>query len=219
MNRGAAVALLLAVALLSVAGCASSRSGVTGLSRAQHDYYAALGKTLKANRQTLDSGLTLQLAADRTRERHILEWERDLQKADVILEQRSDTVKGRQRLLELKLSEIDLAAVDRVNALLTIDEARKATILRLYDKIIEAVGAVEKNNTTILAYLENSDAKFLVRSLDLDGIFRVTGAVQQLQGELNETSKQAQEEKRKQTEEVREAVQRARNLLIKVYSK
>ena len=219
MNRGSVVALAFAVALLSISGCASSRSGVTGLSQAQRDYYAALDKTLKANRQTLDSGLALQLAADRTRERNILEWERDLLKAEVILEQRSDAIKGRQRLLELKLAEIDLAAVDRKTTLLSIDEARKAIILKLYDKIIEGVAAVEKNNSTILAYLESSDAKFLVRSLDLDGIFRVIGAVQQLQGELNETSKQAQEEQRKQTEEVREAVQRARNLVIKVYSK
>jgi hypothetical protein len=219
MRRTAGSAVLFVVALVALSGCAMSRSGLTGLSQAQRDYYAALNKTLKENRQTLDSGLTLQLSADRTRELNILEWERDLQKAEVILEQRSREVTGRQRLLELKLSEVDLAAVDRVAAIQATDEARKQTILKLYDKIIEGVSALEKNNATILAYLDSNDTKFLLRSLDLDGIFRVIGAVQQLQGELNQTTKQAQEEQRKQADDIRQAVQRARDLLIKVYAK
>jgi hypothetical protein len=219
MSRATRSAFVLLVTLVALSGCALSRSGLTGLSQAQRDYYAALGKTLKDNRQTLDSGLTLQLSADRTRQRNILEWERDLQKAEVILEQRSKEVTGRQHLLELKLAELDLAAVDRVAAIQTIDEARKQTILKLYDKVIEGVAAVEKNNTTILTYLDGNDAKFLLRSLDLDGIFRVLGAIQQLQGELNQTSKQAQEEQQKQADDVRQAVQRARDLLIKVYAK
>lgn len=219
MSRATRSAFVLLFTLVALSGCALSRSGLTGLSQAQRDYYAALGKTLKDNRQTLDSGLTLQLSADRTRQRNILEWERDLQKAEVILEQRSKEVTGRQHLLELKLAELDLAAVDRVAAIQTIDEARKQTILKLYDKVIEGVAAVEKNNTTILTYLDGNDAKFLLRSLDLDGIFRVLGAIQQLQGELNQTSKQAQEEQQKQADDVRQAVQRARDLLIKVYAK
>jgi hypothetical protein len=219
MSRATRSAFVLLVTLVALSGCALSRSGLTGLSQAQRDYYAALGKTLKDNRQTLDSGLTLQLSADRTRQRNILEWERDLQKAEVILEQRSKEVTGRQHLLELKLAELDLAAVDRVAAIQTIDEARKQTILKLYDKVIEGVAAVEKNNTTILTYLDGNDAKFLLRSLDLDGIFRVLGAIQQLQGELNQTNKQAQEEQQKQADDVRQAVQRARDLLIKVYAK
>jgi hypothetical protein len=212
-------AVLIVVSLVALSGCAMSRSGLTGLSQAQRDYYAALNKTLDDNKQTLDSGLTLQLAADDTRQRMILEWERDLQKAEVILEQRSKEVTGRQRLLEHKLSELDLAAAPRVAAIQATDVARKQTILKLYNKIIEGVSALEKNNATILAYLESSDTKFLLRSLDLDGIFRLIGAVQQLQGELNQTTKQAQEEQRKQAEDIRQAVQRARDLLIKVYAK
>ena len=219
MRRARGSALLFVFALVALSGCASSRSGLTGLSQAQQDYYAALNKTLRENQQTLDSGLTLQLSADRTRELNILEWERDLQKAEVILEQRSEKVTGRQRLLELKLSEVDLAAVDRVAAIQATDEARKQSILNLYKKIIEGVSALEKNNATILAYLDSNDTKFLLRSLDLDGIFRVIGAVQQLQGELNQTTKQAQEEQRKQADDIRQAVQRARDLLIKVYAK
>jgi len=219
MSRARVSAFVLVVALVALSGCALSRSGLTGLSQAQGDYYAALGKTLTENRQTLDSGLTLQLEADRTREHNILEWERDLQKAEVILEQRSKKVTGRQHLLELKLAELDLAAVDRVAALQTIDEARKQTILKLYDKIVEGVAAVEKNNVTILNYLDSNDAKLLLHSLDLEGIFRVIGAVQQLQSELNQTTKEAQEEQQEQTAEIRQAVQRARDLLIKVYAK
>lgn len=219
MSRASVSAFVLLVAMVSLSGCALSRSGLTGLSHAQQDYYAALGKTLRETRQTFDSGLTLQLSADRTRERHILEWERDLQKAEVILDQRSKEVTGRQHLLELKLAELDLAAVDRVAALQMIDEARKQTILKLYDKIVEGVAVVKRNNATILNYLDSDDEKLLLRSLDIEGIFRVIGAVQQLQNELNQTSKEAQEEQRKQTAEIRQAVQRARDLLIKVYAK
>jgi hypothetical protein len=219
MSRAGSSTVLLVAAVVALSGCALSRSGVTGLSQAQRDYYAALDKTLKDNRQTLDSGLTLQLAADRAREENILKWERGLQKAEVILEQRSPTVTGRQHLLELKLAELDLAAVDRVAAIQAIDETRKQTILKLYDKIVEGVAALEKNNATILTYLEGNDAKFLLRTLDLDGIFRVIGAIQQLQAELNQTSKAAQEEQQKQTDDIRQAIQRARDLLIKVYAK
>jgi hypothetical protein len=219
MSRAGSSTVLLVAAVVALSGCALSRSGVTGLSQAQRDYYAALDKTLKDNRQTLDSGLTLQLAADRAREENILKWERGLQKSEVILEQRSPTVTGRQHLLELKLAELDLAAVDRVAAIQAIDETRKQTILKLYDKIVEGVAALEKNNATILTYLEGNDAKFLLRTLDLDGIFRVIGAIQQLQAELNQTSKAAQEEQQKQTDDIRQAIQRARDLLIKVYAK
>jgi hypothetical protein len=219
MTRARHSVFFFILTLFVLSGCAPSRSGLTGLSQQQRDYYAGLNKILKENRQTLDSGLTLQLSADRTRERNILEWERDLQKAEVILEQRSKEVTGRQHLLELKLAELDLAAVDRVAALQTIDEGRKQTILKLYDKIVEGVAVLEKNNATILNYLDTNDAKLLLRSLDLDGIFRVIVGVQQLQSELNQTTKQAQEEQRKQTDEIRQALQRARDLLIKVYAK
>jgi hypothetical protein len=206
-----------AVALLS--GCALSRKGVTGLGQASGTYYADLHSALQQNRQMLNSGLTIQLAADRTRQRNILQWERDLQHAEVILEQRVPDVTGEQRLLELKLAELDLAAVGEVQALQGIDEARKQAILKLYDKVVQAVGTLEKNNATILAYLESSDSKFLLRSLDIEAIFRIVGDIQQVRNDLAHTDRQAQEAQQKQTESARQAVERARDLLIKVYTK
>lgn len=213
--------VLVAVALIVpvLSGCALSRKGVTGLSRAQGDYYARLGATLKENRQKLDSGLALQLSADRARQRHVLEWERDLQRAEVILQQRTSNVTGQQRLLELKLAELDLAAVDRVAALQATDEARKQTILKLYDKVREGVTALEKNNTTILSYLEAGDAKVLLRSLDTAAVFRVVEAVQQLRNELAQTDTQAQDKEQRRIDDAQKAVERARDLLIKVYGK
>lgn len=211
--------LVLVAAVASLSGCALSRKGVTGLGQAQGTYYADLRGALQQNRQTLDSGLTIQLAADRARQRNILQWKRDLQHAEVILEQRAPNVTGEQRLLELKLAELDLAAVGEVQALQGIDEIRKQAILKLYDKVVQAVGTLEKNNATLLAYLESSDAKFLLRSLDIEAIFRIVGDIQQVRNDLARTDKQAQEEQKKHTESARQAVERARDLLIKVYTK
>jgi hypothetical protein len=211
--------LVLVTAVASLSGCALARKGATGLGQAQGTYYADLRSALQQNRQTLDSGLIIQLAADRSRQRNILQWERDLQHAEVILEQRASDVTGEQRLLELKLAELDLAAVGEVQALQGIDEARKQAILKLYDKVVQAVGALEKNNATILAYLESSDSKFFLRSLDIEAIFRIVGDIQQVRNDLAHTNKQAQEEQKKHTESARQAVERARDLLIKVYTK
>jgi hypothetical protein len=219
MKRALWQCLVLVLAVASLSGCALSRRGVTGLSKAEGTYYTDLRTYLQRNRQTLDSGLTLQLAADRARQRNILDWQRDLQHAEVILEQRTPDVTGEQRLLEFKLAELDLAAVGNVQALQGIDEARKQAILELYDNIVKAVAALEKNNTTILAYLESNDASFLLRSLDIDGIFRVVGDIQQARAELAHTDAQAQAQQQKQIESAQQAVERARDLLIKVYSK
>jgi hypothetical protein len=84
---------------------------------------------------------------------------------------------------------------------------------------VQAVGTLEKNNATILAYLESSDSKFLLRSLDIEAIFRIVGDIQQVRNDLAHTDRQAQEAQQKQTESARQAVERARDLLIKVYTK
>lgn len=219
MRRALWHSVLLLLVMVSAAGCALSRKGVVGLGHAQGDYYTALHDTLKAQRGTLDAGLTVELSADRTRQRNMLQWERELERAEVILQQRNPNVTGEQRLLEMKLAELDLAAVDRLSGLQGVDEVRKGTILRLYDKVIQAVDALERNNRIILTYLEGSDAAFFLRSVDIDGIFRLVADIQEVRNELAHSDKRAQEQQQKQGESVRQAVERVRNLLINVYAK
>ena len=172
MTRWHLRAFLVMLALGLLPACASTRQGITDLSQDQQAYFPALQQMLVANRPLFEAGLQAQLDADRGRQRNQLMWERDLRKAEVLL-QSDPSISGDERLLSMKLAEVDLADVARVAALEGIEESRQKALLVLYDKVRKAVEALEKNNTVILKYLESKDAAFALRSLDVDGIFRL----------------------------------------------
>jgi hypothetical protein len=114
---------------------------------------------------------------------------------------------------------VDLADVARVAALEGIEESRQKALLALYDKVRKAVEALEKNNTVILKYLESRDAAFALRSLDVDGIFRLVADLRAVEGEMARVDARAQEQQKKQDERLQAALDRARDLLIKVYAR
>jgi hypothetical protein len=218
MTRWHLRALLVMLAVGPLSACALPRQGVTDLSRDQQAYFSALQQTLVANRPLLEAGLQAQLDADRVRQRNLLMWERDLRKAEVLL-QRNPGIGGDERLLSMKLAEVDLADVAQMTALEGIDASRQRTLLALYDKVRQAVEALEKNNAIILKYLESRDAVFALRSLDLDGIFRLVADLRAVEGEMARLDASAQEQQRRQDERLQAAIERARDLLIKVYAR
>jgi len=207
-------------ALVVTTGCArQTRQGVTGLAQAQDQFFARMADKMQKDRQLLRVGLEEQLVSDRVRQQNLLEWQRDLDKAEIILQQRSGTVTGEERLLSMKLAEADLNAAARVAALRDIDTARRDAILDLYDKVAAAAAAVARNNRTILQYLDSGDATFALRTLDVPSLVQSTTLLRDAGGTLGVLKKESDEEQRKEAEALQKAIERARDVLIKVYAK
>jgi hypothetical protein len=218
MNRNIHVIALLSCAMFYTTGCAIHRGNVTALSQEQQQYYKTLDDTLKKQRQTLAIALEEQLTVDRTRQQNLLDWQRDLEKAEVLL-QRDPNVTGADRLLHMKLAELDLESVDRVAALRKIDESREQAILHLYDQVIVTLESLQKNSTTLVNYLDSKDAVYALKSLDVEGMFRAAAAIRQGSEELGYITKASDEEAKTQREQAQQAIEKVRALLIKVFQK
>jgi hypothetical protein len=218
MNRNLAAIALISCVMVFSTGCAVNRGNVSALSQEQMQYYAKLEDTLKKNRQTLTIALEEQLLADRTRQNNLLTWQRELEKAEVLLK-RDPNVTGADRLLHMKLAELDLESLHGVAALQKIDESRKQAIMRLYDKVIATLETLQKNNATLVSYLESKDAVFALKSFDAEGMFRATAALRQGAEELGYTRKASDEELIERRREARDAVEQVRALLMNVFQK
>lgn len=207
--------LASSLALLITTGCAMNRANVKALSQEQQVYYKKLRSMLNANSSKLELALSEQLKADRVRELNLLSWERDLQKAEVLLRVDANVTKN-QKLLSMKLAEINLEEVSNLSGN-QIDQSRKEAILKLYNKLSEAVESLEKNNDIIIKYLGSGDKKFTLRSLDVEGIVRTLSAIRSVEEELRQIEKRSKEEQKKESQQIQKSIERARDLLIKVF--
>src|SRR5258708_26697126 len=129
------LAALLAGCALFASGCAFHRGNVAALSKEQDSYYAKLEETLTKGRPNLVDALAKQLRADRVRQGNLLEWERDLAKAEVLLQLNANT-SGNRRLLLLKTTESDLKSLSQVhsNKSNTRDNGRLSTSMTVSSK-------------------------------------------------------------------------------------
>ena len=218
MNRNIHVIVLLSCVMFYITGCGIHRGNVTALSQEQQQYYKALEDTLKKKRQTLAIALEEQLAVDRTRQQNLLDWQRDLEKAGILL-QRHPNVTGADRLLHMKLAELDIASVDRVAALRRIDESRAQAILHLYDKVIATLESLQKNTDTLVNYLDSKDAVYALKSLDVEGMFRAATTLREGGEELGYIAKASDEEAKNQREQAKQDVEKVRAALINIFQK
>lgn len=217
MKKIKKIALIVSLSVLFSTGCAMKRANITALSQEQQTYYKQLGSMLVTNRNKLETGLSEELKADRIREFNLMDWKRDLQKAEVLL-QVDANVTGNQKLLSMKLAELNLESIDTLSRD-EIDQTRKQAILNLYDKLIESIMLLEKNNEIILSYIGSGDKKFALRSLDVNGMVRTVSNIRGLQEDLGEIEKRSEEEQKKESEQIRKSIERVQNLLIKVFKK
>jgi len=211
------VLLAVGLSLLLTTGCPMNRANITALSQGQQAYYNKLGNMLKENRSTLEEGLKQQLKADRIREINLMEWQRDLQKAEVLL-QVDANVTGNQKMLSMKLAELSLEAANSPSRN-SIDQSREEAILKLYGKLSKAVELLEKNNETILNYLGSGDKEFALRSIDVEGIVRIVSDIRILQEQLGQIEKRSEEQRKEESDRIRVSIERAQNLLIAVFRK
>ncbi|MDH3336786.1 MAG: hypothetical protein OER22_06930 [Gammaproteobacteria bacterium] len=208
--RLACVAALVAMVLQ---GCAFNRVNVRDLAIQQQNYYAELRKTLEAEKELLQRGLELQVNASAERRENLAQWTLDLHKAEVLLQVNPD-VTGNERLLSNKLAEIDLAAIE--NAEYNRHEAeRAAAYLELYDNLITATKAFEKNNKVLIEYLSASDSEFALRNLDVEGVVRAISGMRDLQESLGKTEERYAEDKKAENERLQKHIERARDVLLK----
>lgn len=217
MNVKQMIISIIVVSLSLTTGCAMNRSNVTALSKKQDEYYSNLINLLEENKDDMEISLKDQLKADKKRELDLLAWERDLKKAEVLL-QVDANVTGNQRLLSMKLAEINLEEVINLSNT-QINEVRKETILKLYQKLIDALKTIKENNDIIIKYLSSSNAEFVLRSFDIDSIVMTVSAIRSVQEELGQIEKRTEEERKKESERIQKAIERSRDVLIKVYKK
>ncbi len=209
------IIFMSSLTLLLTTGCAMNRANVTLLSEAQQTYYTDLNTALKQNRNTLKNGLNEQIEADRIRDLNLVDWERDLQKAEVLLQVNAN-VTGNQKLLSMKLAELNLEAVNNLSGN-KIDDSRKKAILKLYDNLIKAVESLEKNNAQIVKFLGSGNEEFALRNLDVDGLVYMVSTIRSLQEELGQIEKRSEEKREKESERTQRAIERSRDLLVKVF--
>jgi hypothetical protein len=209
---------MLSFVILFSAGCGLHRGNVTALTQEQQQYYAKLEDTLRQKRQTLAIALEEQLKVDLTRQQNLLNWQRDMEKAAVLLA-RQPNVTGADRLLHMKLAELDLQSVQRVAGIPQIDESRKNAILKLYDRLTSALGKLHQNSDTLLKYLESKDAAFALRSLDIEGMFRAAATIREGGEELGHLKKISDKEVQARREFADQAIERTRSLLINIFER
>lgn len=207
---------VLVCCLFSLASaCTFNRANILALSEQQNTYYADLTSMLKKNRSLLETGLVEQVRANRTSRLNIMEWERDLQKGEILLQVDSN-VTGNQRLLAEKLAQLNLESLAHFQNIQTT-QAQVETILELYDALIQAVAAVQKNNTVIIEYLASDDEEFALRSLDVAGIVRAISGIRDVQEALADIEERSEEQKEAGRQRVQVSIERARDALLKAF--
>jgi hypothetical protein len=211
--------LILSLSCLGlVSGCAFKRGNVAALSREQSDYYTKLGTTLRTNRARLQLGLTEQLKADLVRQRNLLAWERDLAKAEILLQVDAKTT-GNQRLLLMKTAESDLGSLKQVQALNDIDSSRLQALMNLDNAVINAVDALEKNNRVMTNYLNAGKVTFALRSLDVQGVVTAVSTLHDMRDQLKGVEARTTQQKAEQGQRLQNDVNRARDVVLKVLEK
>ena len=217
MNTTFSLSCLLICTALG-GGCAFKRGNVASLSQEQEGYYTKLEGALQGNRDRLQLGLTEQLKADLVRQRNLLAWERDLAKAEILLEVDANT-SGNQQLLLMKTAESDLGSLKQVQALKDIDGVRLQALMNLYDAVVTAIDALEKNNQVLTNYLSSGKTEFALRSLDLQGVVTAISTLRDVRDELKGVEARSAQQKGEQDQRLQNDIDRARDVLIKVFKK
>ncbi len=214
MKRRLIVPAVLLV--LSVQGCAFNRANVSDLVDQQQSYYSDLRTLLQDQRNLLEQGLKQKVKTSEERRQSLADWALDLQKAEVLL-QVDANVTGNKRLLSYKLAEIDLAAAE--NAVRNrVDAEQAAALVALYDELISAVGALERNSAVLAEYFKASDSEFALRNLDTDGIVRAVAGIREVQETLGRIEERSDEVKQAESEKIEKSIERARDVLLKVFA-
>jgi hypothetical protein len=203
---------LIGIALLQTS-CAFHRGNVGNLSAREDKYYADLQTLLQDQSDQFKTGLTTELEVSRARQRELLEWQRDLAKIDVLLRVGAES-KGGQRALLTEAAASDLSSLDQVLALENIDMAQLDALLKLYQAIIKAAAAVQKNNEAITKYLQSNDAEFAIKSLDTAALAYSITDLRDLRDQLKGAQARSAAAKTAEAEKLQKNIENVQNALL-----
>lgn len=218
MNFKACFIPLLMCSAFIGGGCSFNRANVAALSQEQQSYYAKLDASLRGNRDQLQLGLTEQLKADLVRQRNLLDWQRDMALATVLLQVDANKT-GNERLLLMKTTESDLGSLKQVQALGDIDDARLRAMMNLYDAVLKAVETLEKNNKILTNYLGSGKAKFALQNLDVQGVVTAVSTLHDFRDQLKGIEVRTAQQKVEQDQRLQSNIDRARDVLIEALKK
>lgn len=214
MKSGRLTIREIAIGFLILSLCGCGKASIVALSQEQDAYYAKLSSTLESQRELFDSAIDTQLQADESRRRQILEWNRSLSKADVLLQ--SGKTKGRERLLLSKTAELDIASQQDFLKLSEAERVRGQALKDLYGALIDATLAAQKNNTQITDYLTSGTASFALQSLDAGGVSLAVSTLQARLDQLKSATAKTADQRKQDQETLQKQIDETRNVLIKV---
>lgn len=217
MKSGKWMIAALCLTLILMAGCASNKSSIEKLTNEQDEYYKNLKGLLSKNASTMELALNVQLDADNKRQLAINEWERNIRKADILL-QVGDTASGNQKLLSMELANIDLSS-ENINSINQIEQNQKKHISDLYNNLNEIVDQVEKNNDIILKYLSSNKIKFIMQSIDTVKIASLIADVKSLGGKIDKIEEIKDKIRERKTERTEKRKEETKDVIIKALIK
>lgn len=197
-------------------GCSLPRAGVADLARRQEEYYGELEQMLRSRRHLLEEALDWHRRVHAERRATLLDWERDLRRAEVLLRTGSD-VTANLRLLSLQLAHLNLEEIER-SPWDDLDRRRAAALLEVYDEMVEGLAALRENNAVLLGYLVSSDAELALRSLDVASLVRTVVAIRRSRRELGTIEEEDEAERAKEVDRLERSMERVREILLSAFS-
>lgn len=185
------------------------------LSDEQDQYYNKLAKVLADQKALFGAAIDTQLQADESRRRQVLKWNRDLLKADALL-QSSDKTKGTQELLLRKAAQLDIASQQEFLNLSEAERARGQALKDLYAALEKATLDAQKNNAHITNYLANGEVSFALQSLDAGGASLAVSTIQVRVDQLNGASEKTAAQRNADKENLQKQIEETRDVLVKI---
>tara|TARA_Y100001933_G_scaffold253081_1_gene292900 strand:+ start:3613 stop:4263 length:651 start_codon:yes stop_codon:yes gene_type:complete len=207
--------IVLLVSSLIAGGCVG-RQAIKDLSESQDAYYARLSETLKSEKDNFIGALREQAELDAKLHNKLLTWELDQLRAEILLT--ADEGTGKQKLLLMKLAEIERAAREERVAIAALHEERVRTVAQLYDEVASAAGKLGENNKAITEYVTDTDS-FVVKSIDVHSVVRVTLVVEQLSDQVRDVEQKTAEEIEKRRQKTQKQLEDARAAVLEALAK
>jgi hypothetical protein len=208
---------LIAIGLLFAPLCvgACGRAAISALSKEQDRYYASLSDLFEKQKDEFDAAIDSQLQADAARRRQVLEWNRDLAKADVLL-QSGATPKGKKELLFTKTAELDIEYQKQFATLDEVERERAKALKDLYAALEQATLAAQKNNHALTSYLAEGSTEFALQSFDAAGAAAAASTVEARVGQLRGAAEKTAQARKAEQEKTQQQIDNVRNVLVKV---
>lgn len=210
--------ILVFLVLGAATGCAMNRTGVQGLSESQDAYYKKLHEELVSQRDGLKHALKAQSLINAKYRKELNSWARDVEQAE-LLQTADPTRRANKRLLSIQLAHRDTRRVAVLHAGDQAAAQQIEAIVGLYNRLVEAVAELRRNNTLITAYLGSRDEEFFLRSVDVSGLAAAVEGLRTARAEIEGSGTRNEEERARERQLLEQAAVRAREVLLRAFER